>query len=49
MILTDAPNDFGGRLRRNCARTTPEFPVPSRQRVAWIQEAAVKRTYHVVS
>lgn len=26
MTLTDAPNDFGGRLRLNCARTTPEFP-----------------------
>ena len=23
---TDAPNDLGGRLRLNCARTTPEFP-----------------------
>ena len=23
---TDAPKDFGGRLRLNCARTTPEFP-----------------------
>jgi hypothetical protein len=27
MTLTDAPNDFGGRLRLNCARTTPELPV----------------------
>lgn len=26
IILTDAPNDLGGRLRRNCARTTPELP-----------------------
>lgn len=26
MILTDAPKDLGGRLRRNCARTTPELP-----------------------
>lgn len=26
MILTDAPNDFGGRFFRNCARTTPELP-----------------------
>ena len=28
MTLTDAPNDFGGRLRLNCARTTPELPMP---------------------
>lgn len=27
MILTDAPNDFGGRLCLNCALTTPELPV----------------------
>jgi len=27
IILTDAPKDFGGRLRLNCARTTPEFPI----------------------
>lgn len=26
IILTDAPKDLGGRLRRNCARTTPELP-----------------------
>lgn len=26
ITLTDAPNDLGGRLRLNCARTTPEFP-----------------------
>lgn len=26
MTLTDAPNDLGGRLRLNCARTTPELP-----------------------
>ena len=31
IILTDAPKDFGGRLRLNCARTTPEFPVHSNQ------------------
>lgn len=31
MILTDAPNDFGGRFRRNCARTTPELPFRPRQ------------------
>lgn len=27
MIRTDAPKDLGGRLFRNCARTTPELPV----------------------
>lgn len=27
MILTEAPNDFGGRLFRNCALTTPELPL----------------------
>lgn len=27
MTLTEAPNDFGGRLRLNCALTTPEFPI----------------------
>lgn len=26
MIRTIAPKDFGGRLLRNCARTTPELP-----------------------
>ena len=26
ITLTEAPNDFGGRLRRNCALTTPELP-----------------------
>lgn len=26
ITLTDAPKDFGGRLRLNCARTTPELP-----------------------
>ena len=26
MILSDAPNDLGGRLCVNLARTTPEFP-----------------------
>lgn len=26
MTLTDAPKLFGGRLLRNCARTTPELP-----------------------
>ena len=26
MIRTEAPKDFGGRLWRNCARTTPELP-----------------------
>ena len=29
ITLTDAPKDLGGRLCRNCARTTPEFPVSS--------------------
>jgi len=29
MTLTDAPKDFGGRLRLNCARTTPELPLPT--------------------
>jgi hypothetical protein len=24
---TDAPKDLGGRLRLNCARTTPELPL----------------------
>lgn len=24
---TDAPKDLGGRLRLNCARTTPELPI----------------------
>lgn len=27
MILTEAPKDLGGRLLRNCARTTPELPI----------------------
>ena len=27
MTLTDAPNDFGGRLCLNCALTTPELPI----------------------
>lgn len=31
MILTEAPKDFGGRLRRNCALTTPELPIQSYQ------------------
>lgn len=31
MTLTEAPNDLGGRLRLNCARTTPEFPAFDRQ------------------
>ena len=26
ITLTEAPNDLGGRLRRNCALTTPELP-----------------------
>lgn len=26
MTLTDAPKDLGGRLRRNCALTTPLLP-----------------------
>jgi len=26
ITLTDAPKDLGGRLRLNCARTTPELP-----------------------
>ena len=26
ITLTDAPNDFGGKLCRNCALTTPELP-----------------------
>lgn len=30
ITLTEAPNDLGGRLRLNCARTTPELPVPTR-------------------
>lgn len=39
MTLTDAPKDFGGRLRRNCARTTPELPFQYRQRTALVQGA----------
>ncbi len=27
ITLTDAPNDLGGRLRLNCALTTPELPI----------------------
>ena len=32
MTLTEAPNDLGGRLCRNCALTTPELPVRCSQR-----------------
>jgi hypothetical protein len=27
MIRTDAPKVLGGKLCRNCARTTPLFPI----------------------
>lgn len=36
MMRTVAPKDFGGRLLRNCALTTPELPVLSHQHRACV-------------
>jgi hypothetical protein len=35
ITLTDAPNDLGGRLCRNCALTTPELPVWRQYKNLW--------------
>jgi hypothetical protein len=45
IILTDAPKDLGGRLLRNCARTTPELPKIYQSR--FLKYLLFTRTYRV--
>ena len=40
MTLTDAPNDFGGRFRLNCALTTPELPICSLEKAPYSDDGS---------
>lgn len=46
MTRTEAPKDLGGRLRLNCARTTPELPAVPNVNL-WSDGCGMATAYHV--